>query len=156
MHHRQARALTQRLKEEGRDHWAAGSGQLARWNRGCDELLGFLNELGKRRDLEQQDLSTALREFFQEFEHHTYRMYQALYGETEDPENDERITQLFDWLNLVFRTSIYTLVSGWIEDKHDNFVVTTTVNLATGETAQERTGTAMKVPAKYRDATDFP
>ena len=152
-HFREARAFIGRLKDEGRRHWPVGSKRLARWDRGCDDLLSFLNGLGKRRDLESQDLSTALREFFQGFEHHTERMYQMLYGEINDPENSERLTEIFDWFNLVFRTSIHALVSGWIEDKQDHFIITTNINLATGETNQERTGTEMAVPKKYRKAT---
>ncbi len=152
-HFRNAWALTGRLKDEGRDHWQVGSEQLARWNRGCDNLLGLMTGLGKRRDLEKQDLSTALREFIQEFEHHTERMYQMIYGEINDSENNEKLTEIFDWFNLVFRTSIYALVSGWIEDKQDHFTITTTINLTTGETTQERTGTEMTVPKKYRKAT---
>ena len=152
-HFREARALTGRLKDEGRDHWPLGSEQLVRWNRSCDELLSFMNGLGKRRDLEKQYLSTALREFIQEFEHQTERMYQMLYGEIADSGNNERLTEIFDWFNLVFRTSIYALVSGWIEDKQDHFAITTTINLTTGETTEERTGTEMTVPKKYRRAS---
>ena len=99
-HFRDAWALTGRLKDEGRDHWQVGSEQLARWNRGCDNLLGLMTGLGKRRDLEKQDLSTALREFIQEFEHHTERMYQMIYGEINDSENNEKLTEIFDWFNL--------------------------------------------------------
>ena len=153
-HFREAWALTRRLKDEGREHWPIGSEQLVRWNRGCDVLQSFMNGLGKRRDIEKQDLSTALREFIQEFEHQTERMYQMIYGEINDPENSERLTEIFDWFNLVFRTSIYTLVSGWIEDKQDHLVMTTTISLTTGETTQERTGTEMTVPKKYRKATE--
>ena len=152
-HFRDAWALIGSLQDEGRSHWTDGSEQLARWNRGLDDLLSFLNGLGKRRDLEKQDLSTALREFIQEFEHHTRRMYQMVYGEINDPENNERLTEIFDWFNLVFRTSIYALVSGWIEDKQDHLAVTINVNLSTGETTEKRTGTEMTVPKKYRKAT---
>ena len=60
-HFREARALTGRLKDEGRNHWPVGSEQLIRWNRSCGNLLSFMNELGKRRDLEKRDLSGELR-----------------------------------------------------------------------------------------------
>ena len=152
-HFREAWALIGILQDEGRSHWPDGSEQLARWKRGLDDLMCFLNGLGKRRDLDKQDLSTALREFFQEFEHHTERMYQMLYGEINDPENSERLTEIFDWFNLVFRISIYTLVSGWIEDKQDHLAVTINANLSTGQTTEKRTGTEMTVPKKYRRAT---
>ena len=113
----------------------------------------FRISLGLRRDLNKQDLATVMREFIQEFEHTTGRMYQMLYGETPDNEDDQKIAEVFDWLNFVFRSAIYALLSGWIEDKQDHFAITTTINLTTGETYQERTGTEMTVPKKYRRAT---
>ena len=141
------------LKDLGRTFWPDGSDQLRRWEEGCAELWSFLNRLGLRRDLNKQDLATVMREFIQEFEHTTGRMYQMLYGETPDNEDDQKIAEVFDWLNFVFRSAIYALLSGWIEDKQDHFAITTTINLTTGETYQERTGTEMTVPKKYRRAT---
>ena len=142
------------LKDDGRDFWPEGAPQLERWERGCTELGEFLSRLGTRRDLKNQDLATAMREFIQEFEHHTERMYQMLSEPVDGSNNDdERLTQVFDWMNLVFRSSIYALLSGWIEDKQDDFLTTITINLATGESSQETTGTGMKVPKKYQRAT---
>ena len=142
------------LKDQGRDFWPEGSAQLKRWEKGCTELLIFLNRLGSRRETGKQELATAMREFIQDFEHHTGRMYQMLYQTFDEAEaGDERLTQVFDWMNLVFRSSIYALLSSWIEDKHDNFFTNITVNLATGEMSQETTGSEMKVPKKYQRAT---
>ena len=141
------------LKELGRTFWPDGSDQLRRWEEGCAELWSFLNRLGLRRDLNKHDLATVMREFIQEFEHTTGRMYQMLYGEIPDNEDDQKVAEVFDWFNFVFRSAIYALLSGWIEDKQDHFAITTTINLTTGETTQERTGTEMTVPKKYRRAT---
>ena len=141
------------LKDLGRTFWPDGADQLRRWEEGCAELWSFLNRLGLRRDLNKQDLATVMREFIQEFEHTTGRMYQMLYGEIPDHEDDQKIAEVFDWFNFVFRSAIYALLSGWIEDKQDHFAITTTINLTTGETTQERTGTEMAVPKKYRRAT---
>ena len=141
------------LQDRGRTFWPEESSQRQRWDDGCAELLNFLNKLGTRRDLAKQDLATAMREFIQEFEHTTGRMHQMLYGEVEDPDNDPRITEVFDWFNFTFRSAVYALLSGWIDDKQDHFLVTTHINLTTGETSQEWSGTAMKVPKKYRHAT---
>ena len=58
-----------------------------------------------------------MREFIQEFEHTTGRMYQMLYGAVEDPEDNQDIADVFDWFNFVFRSAIYALLSGWIADK---------------------------------------
>ena len=141
------------LKDLGRTFWPDGSDQLRRWEEGCAELWSFLNRLGLRRDLNKQDLATVMREFIQEFEHTTGRMYQMLYGEIPDNEDDQKIAEVFDWFNFVFRSAIYALLSGWIEDKQDHLAVTINVNLSTGETTQERTGTEMTVPKKYQRAT---
>ncbi len=141
------------LQDRGWIFWPEGSSQRQRWDEGCAELWSFLNRLGTRRDLEKQDLATAMREFIQEFEHTTGRMYQMLYGEVEDPDNDPNIAELFDWFNFTFRSAIYALLSGWIDDKQDHFLVTARINLTTGETSQERSGTPMRVPKKYRHTT---
>ena len=94
-----------------------------------------------------------MREFIQEFEHTTGRMYQVLYGEIPDSEDNQKITEVFDWFNFVFRSAIYALLSGWIDDKQDENHVTTTINISTGEVSQEGTRTFMTVPKKYRRAT---
>ena len=141
------------LEDQGRRFWTEGSPQLNRWENGCNVLFEFPNSLGARRDLNKQDLATALREFIQEFEHTSERMYQMLYGEGTEPEDEQGLTEIFDWFNLVFRSSIYALVSGWIDDKQDNFLTTTTINLSTGKSTQERTGTKMTIPKKYQRAT---
>ena len=152
-HIHNAFGLIGRLKDEGRRFWPQGSEQLRRWERGCTDLLRFFNRLGTRKDLENQDLTTAMREFVQEFEHTTGRMYQMLYGEIPDPQDDQRVTEIFDWFNLVFRSSIYAVLSGWIDDKQEENFVEINLNLTTGESSQEWTRTEMKVPRKYQKAT---
>ena len=152
-HTHNALGLIGALQDYGRDFWPDGSSQLRRWEEGRTELWSFLNRLGTRRDLQKQDLATAMREFIQEFEHTTERMSQMLYGETTDAEDDQKVTEIFDWFNFVFRCSIYSLLSGWIDDKQDDFLLTINVNLATSETSEELTGTSMTVPPKYRRAT---
>ena len=77
-HLRNVVAAVQRLHDEGRSFWPVESSQSGRWQRGCDELLGIINELGKRRWVHNQDLPTAFREFTGAFEHTTYRMLQML------------------------------------------------------------------------------
>ena len=106
--------------------------------------------------MNKQDLATVMREFIQEFEHTTGRMYQMLYGEIPDNEDDQKIAEVFDWFNFVFRSAIYALLSGWIEDKQDHLAVTINVNLSTGETTQERTGTEMTVPEEIPKGNQAP
>ena len=76
-----------------------------------------------------------------------------LYGAVENPDDDPRVAEVFDWFNLVFRSAIYALLSGWIDDKQDDYLITITSNLKTGESSQETTGTGMVVPKKYRRST---
>ena len=141
------------LKDLGQTIWPDGSDQLRRWEEGCAELWSFLNRLGLRRDLNKQDLATVMREFIQEVEHTTGRMYQMLYGEIPDNEDDRKIAEVFDWFNFLFRSAIYALLSGWIDDKQDENHGTTTINISTGEVSHEGTRTFMTVPKKYRRAT---
>ena len=147
-----ALGLISRLNDHGREFWDEDSDQFLRWNKGCMELWRYLNRLGTRRDIDKQDLPTAMREFIQEFEHTTWRMYQMLHGADGGSNDDKNIAGVFDWINLVFRASVYALLSAWIDDKQDKSRLYITVNMATKETKEEWTLDKMKVPAKYRRA----
>ncbi len=152
-HAHDALACIGRLKDEGRRFWSEGSPQLGRWEAGCTELWGFINNLGARKSLEKQDLTTAMREFIQAFEHNTGRMYQMVYGAVDNPDDDQGITDIFEWFNLTFRFSVYALLSGWIDDKQEENVAKIEINLVTGEVHErEWERTEMKVPRKYRRA----
>ena len=76
-----------------------------------------------------------------------------LYGAVENQDDDPRVAAVFDWFNFVFRSAIYALLSGWIDDKQDDYLINITLNLKTGESSQETTGTGMTVPKKYRRST---
>ena len=109
-HVRSALGLIERLKDEGSRRWNPDSKQLNRWRDYCDVLWRFINsELGTRRFLEQQDLSTALREFISEFEHSTHGMFEMLYGTSDNPDTDEEIQRLLSWFEMLFRFSIYAM-----------------------------------------------
>ena len=94
-------------------------------------------------------MATALREFIQEFEHSTQRMYQMLYSRS----NDLDIEQTLHWFDLVYRFSTYALVSFWIDDKTEENSVKITINTTTRKTTQHWTRNEMQVPPKYRHAT---
>ena len=149
-HVRDALSAISRLKDDGTKSWDEESQELRRWRKYCDDLLTFLNStLGKRRHLEKQDLATALREFIQEFEHSTQRMYQMLYSRS----NDLDIEQTLHWFDLVYRFSTYALISFWIDDKTENNSVEITINTTTSKTTEKRTRDEMRIPKKHRHAT---
>lgn len=152
-HLRNARGLVERLKDEGIRFFDKDSEQLRGWQRYCSELLTFLNTLRLRRDSEKQGLETAMREFIQEFEHSTERIEQMLYGAVADPDNDEDVRRIRNWVNVAYRSSTYALVSAWINDKHDDISLVTTIDLTVGEVRQEGKRTLMKVPPKYKKST---
>ena len=152
-HLRDALGLVGRLKDEGARLFDKDSKQLRRWQGGCSGLLTFLNTLGRRRDVEKQGLETVMREFIQEFEHSTERMEQMLYGAVVDPDNNESVRQIRDLINLSYRASTYALLSAWIDDKHDDISLVTTIDLTTGKVRQEGKRTPMQVPAKYKRST---
>ena len=152
-HFHNARGLIERLKDEGARFFDEGSEQLRRWQRCCSVLLSFLNNLGQRRDLGKEGLETVMREFIQEFEHSTERMEQMLYGAVVEPDNNEDVRQIRNWINLAYRASTYALLSAWIEDKHDDISLVTTIDLTTGEVRQEGNRTPMRVPPKYKKST---
>ena len=150
LHFRNACASISRLSDDGSHFWLEDSPQLVRWKEYCKVLSEFLYSLERRRNSEKQGLETALREFIQEFEHSTAGMYEMMYGAREDPDNDEDIKVTLNWFDLVFRLSVYTLVSSWIDDKREETHVEITVNLTTGERTDKWTQSEMKVPRKYR------
>ena len=159
-HTRDALACLDRLKDDGRRFWSEGSAELRRWERGCMELRQFLSNLGARRSVESQDLATAMREFIQAFEHHAERMSQMLYGAGEQPHADQPVRAMFEWFSLVFRLSIYALLSGWLDDKHDENLTRTSMSLeidgdmTTVKVSEERESREMTIPKKYRQAAD--
>ena len=114
-----ARGFIERLKSEGDRFLKREPKQLRRWHRCCTDLLNLLKDLRQRRDLEQQSLETAMREFIQEFEHSTHRMYQLLY-QALDPDNDEAVREIMGLFNWAYRFSTYALVSAWIDDKQED------------------------------------
>ena len=115
-HVRNAVAAVQRLDNDGRSFWPAGSNQLSRWQRCCNDLLAIVNGLGKRRWGQKQDLPTALREFIAEFEHTTYRMLQML-------SNRPDLEHIGLWCDFTYRLSTYALVSFWIDDKTEQLSI---------------------------------
>lgn len=142
-----------RLKDEGANFWEEGSEQLSRWRRGCTTLWTFLNTLGTRRVVENQDLTTVLREFIQELEHSTWRMYQMLYGIFDDPDNDPRLKQIVDWFDLIYKLSTYAVISTWIDDKTEQVSVHIAVSLTSGERTEKWTRSEMRIPKNYRHAS---
>ena len=152
-HARNALGLIGRLKDEGRKFWDTDSEQLKKWYRDCHVLRCLLNSLRKRRDVDKQSLEAAMREFVHEFEHSTLRMYQMVYGQVSDPNNDDRVREMMTWFSLVFQTSIYALLSAWSEDKQETNTLTTTIDLTTGEVRQQGTRDEMRVPRRLKKFT---
>ena len=151
-HVNHACGMIERLRSEG-DRFLKEPDQLRSWCRYCTRLLDFLGGLDRRRDSEQQDLETAMREFIQEFEHSADRMSQILYGAFEDPDNNEAAEQIRTLFELIYRVSTYAVVSAWIADKHEETIFKTTVNLTTGDVKDEGIHIPMCVPKKYRKST---
>ena len=143
-----------RLKDCGAAFWNEDSYQLSRWRESCDTLWTLLHNLEERRDIKKHDLATVLREFIQEFEHSTTdRMYQMLYGTSDDTDNNPNVEQMLPWFDLVYRLSTYAIISTWIDDKTVKNSVTIKMNMTTREHTEEWTREKMRVPRKYRRAT---
>ena len=93
-----------------------------------------------------------MREFIQEFEHSTHRMYQLLY-QTLDPDNDEAVREIMGLFNWAYRFSTYALVSAWIDDKQEDNSRRTSIDPTTGEVRQEGALTKRSVPREYKHTT---
>ena len=154
--------MIERLRDEGRTLWPEGSPAFSRWQRGWTELWCLINRLGERRDIKKQDLPTALREFIQEFEHTTERMFQVLHSHTDasirDSIRDSNIETISHWCDFSFRCAIYAVTSFWIDDKTEERVtsIKMAIDCTTGKTMRtevEHWVKHMRVPKKYRHAT---
>ena len=150
---RHARGMIERLRSEGDRFLEGKPDQLRRWCHYCTQLLHFLRDLDLRRDSEQQDLETAMREFIQEFEHSTNRMSQILYGALTDPDSNEAAQQIMTLFESLYRVSTYAVVSAWIADKHEETTYRIRVNLTTGDVKDDVTHIPMRIPKKYQKST---
>ncbi len=130
MHRRTAQGAIERLRDEGNCLWSEDQKQLHRWREYCNVLWAFIvTDLGKRRNIQNQDLQTALREFISEFEHSTHGMYEMLYGTFEGADSDTRIRNFLQWVELAYRASTYAILSYWIDEKHDELTITTMLRI---------------------------
>ena len=107
-----ALAAIGRLRDDGQVLFKDHPEPLARWDRGCQTLLKFLNagEMWKRLCLENQSLGDALAAFISDFEHDSLRIYQLLHSSYIE-EKDRRA--VLSWLDLTFRFSMYAIISYW-------------------------------------------
>ena len=142
-------AALQRLRDEGRDYWKSDPEHLTKWNRYCDVLQAFLNNLGTRT---KQPLATIMREFVQEFEHSIGRMYQLLFSGSV-PEGEAARARYLSWVEFAYRLSTYAILSSWIEDKAEETIISMKINLRTGEVTETRSHKPMTVPKEHRKVT---
>ena len=160
-HVRNALAAIERLRDEGKALWPEGSKELFRWQRGWTKLWCLIDRLGERRYIKKQDLPTALREFIQEFEHTTERMFQVLHSQPDASIRDSNIEIISRWCDFAFRCAIYALTSFWIDDKAEERVtsIKMAIDCTTGRTTRtevEHWVKRMRVPKDYHHATrDF-
>ena len=152
-HMRHALGYIERIRDDGALFWNADPTQLAQWHVYCNKLRSFIADIQQRRNTDNQSLETAMREFFQTFEHFERRIDQMLYKFADDPAQSTNCENVYFFMRLVYRLCTYAVVSAWIDDKQDQLVLTINVDLVTGKQESEWSGDSMQVPQKYRSAT---
>ena len=158
-HVRNACAVIERLRDEGKTLWPEGSKELSRWQKGWTELWWFMNRLGERRHIKKQDLPTALREFIQEFEHTTERMFQVLHSQPDASIRDSNVETISHWCDFAFRCATYAVVAFWIDNKTEERItsIEMEIDCTRGQTTRTKVEQWVKpmprVPKKYRRAT---
>lgn len=165
VHIRNARDSIERLREYGREFWNEVTVLLRRWEEGCNTHWQFINNFGKQRHIDKNELQCVLREFIAEFEHTKHRLLQMVWGELEDQESNPKFQEIYDWILRVERYCIYAIVSFWLDDKYDeshikidivgkvetdNEGVIQDVKFVTQE---EHHCEPMRIPRKYRRAS---
>ena len=96
---------SQRLRDDRRDYCRSGSKEDNRWVEACNTLLDLLNGMRGRRELEHQDLATAMREYTQEFEHSSARIDRILHSEHAAHQDVPDKELIYDWIDLAYRVS---------------------------------------------------
>ena len=138
-HSLSARAVIERLRQEGDTLWTDDPAQLTRWRHYCDVLRTLVaTDLGNRRFLQKRTLEAALRDFIVEFEHSGHRMFQMLYGASETPQGDPYIRSMLSWLEMVYRLSTYAIISFWTDEKWEEKSTTVKIDLTSGEYPKTR------------------
>ena len=156
LHCMNAVSVIDRVKDEGRGYFEEESKQLKRWQKYCQTLQDYLSRDLAMRKHDGQDLTTVLREFFQEFEHSSFGLDEMLHGAALDSANSDIVEELWDWLALAFRDSVYAIVAYWTPDKKETTTCHMDINFATRVTRREWTVDPMVVPKKYQRATKKP
>ncbi|MDE2688466.1 MAG: hypothetical protein OXI16_13360 [Chloroflexota bacterium] len=149
-HYHNARGLIGRLNDKGAKFWLPDSQEFRKWQTYCSALLTFLNNVRVRRDVKEQSLETAMRDFIHEFEHSNYRIHQLLYSAVDDVNIDEDAKETLNLLSLVFQTATYTLVSTWNEDLRTRDSIATHIKLFHPGSRTEGERKGIKVKKEYR------
>ena len=152
VHCRNAVAAIQRLRDDRREFCLSGSAQDARWLESCDALIDLINGMSRRREIEDQSLATAMREFVQEFEHSTKRIDQILHAERAPSDDALDHEAVRDWIDLLFRLATYAILSEWIDDKTESRSVQVSLDLASGDKREAWTHEPMEIPSRYQRA----
>lgn len=156
LHCRHACSAIDRVKGDGHAYFEEGSTKLTRWQKYCQDLNDFiLRDLGRRKH-KGEGLDTVLREFFQEFEHSSYGLDEMVHQVALDRGDEGIVTDLWDWLALALRNSVYAIVAYWTPDKKQVDICHMEINLTTKTTTQKWTREEMVVPKEYKRATKRP
>ncbi|MDE2701868.1 MAG: hypothetical protein OXH91_01845 [Chloroflexota bacterium] len=154
-HLRNARSAIERLRDDGKAILPPGSSQLIRWIDACNALHRFIRSLGRRRNIEQQDMPTAMREFFHEFEHSEWRILEILHSLKRDRKHRQKRQAILDWMTLTYRFCTYAITSAWIDEKAETVSIYTNMKIGPNcstVTTEKTTVEGMKVPRKYKHA----
>ena len=151
-HCRNAVAVIQRLRDDRRGYCQRNTEEDNKWMEVCNDLLSFLYETRLRREIRNQDLATAFREYLDTFEHSTKRIDQILHSKYAQRAGAPNPNAIHDWLDFAYRLSTYAILSTWIDDKTENRTATIQIDLASGKVKEEWSHDPMTVPRKYRPA----
>ena len=152
-HGEQAVSVIQRICDDGREYFKRDkdNSRIDSWEENCDALIYFLKDLDQRKH-QGQDLSTVMREYFQEFEHSSGRLDQMLHGVAQDHGDDDVVVELWLLLQYAFRESVYGIVAERIPDKKDCEHIDMHVNLSTGLSTTTSYIEKGVTPKKYKHA----
>lgn len=120
---RDALSVVGRLSNDGARKLDAGSNACERWQRGCDDLKGFVKTLLSNEATRPQEtrLLTVFTELIKTFERVRYSLNQLAQSGSIS-ERDALISQMREGLNRYYRFSSYAIVLAWLgmpEENHE-------------------------------------
>ena len=141
---RNAQALIERIRDDGRTHWESDADAQKRWNRSCDDMNNAIASAHSRRN---DPLEHVLRDTIHVYEHSERRLIEMMKASSID---ESYWVPFLIWIEGTFRAAVYAITAMRLDDKHDHTTMTLEIDIGTGEIVDDIQYTPPTTPRKHR------